>query len=93
MGWQWAAGSGPDASPYFRIFNPDTQAARFDPDGTYRRRWIAELSRNPGPEALAFFDAVPRSWALDPRAPYPEPAWPLSEGRARALAAYGARNA
>jgi deoxyribodipyrimidine photo-lyase len=93
MGWQWAAGSGPDAAPYFRVFNPDTQADRFDPDGSYRRRWIAELSDRPGPEALAFFDAVPRSWALDPRAPYPPPAWPLAEGRARALAAYQARNA
>jgi deoxyribodipyrimidine photo-lyase len=93
MGWQWAAGSGPDAAPYFRIFNPDTQAERFDPDGSYRRRWIAELSPRPGPEALAFFDAVPRSWALDAKAPYPQPAWPLAQGRARALAAYGARNA
>jgi deoxyribodipyrimidine photo-lyase len=93
MGWQWAAGSGPDAAPYFRIFNPDAQGQRFDPDGSYRRRWIAERSPRPGPEALAFFDAVPRSWALDPGAPYPQPAWPLAEGRARALAAYGARNA
>jgi deoxyribodipyrimidine photo-lyase len=93
MGWQWAAGSGPDAAPYFRVLNPDTQAERFDPDGTYRRRWIAELSPSPGPEALAFFDAVPRSWALDPRAPYPLPTLTLAEGRARALAAYGARNA
>jgi deoxyribodipyrimidine photo-lyase len=93
MGWQWAAGSGPDAAPYFRIFNPDTQAEKFDAGGTYRRRWIAELSPRPGPEALAFFDAVPRSWALDPAMPYPRPAWPLAEGRARALAAYAARNA
>jgi deoxyribodipyrimidine photo-lyase len=93
MGWQWAAGSGPDAAPYFRVFNPDTQAEKFDPDGSYRRRWIAELSPRPGPEALAFFDAVPRSWASDPEAPYPQPAVPLSEGRARALAAYQARNA
>lgn len=93
MGWQWAAGSGPDAAPYFRIFNPNTQAERFDRDGSYRRRWIAELSARPGPEALTWFDAVPRSWALDPKAPYPRPAWPLAEGRARALTAYQARNA
>jgi deoxyribodipyrimidine photo-lyase len=92
MGWQWAAGSGPDAAPYFRIFNPDTQAERFDPQGAYRRRWIAELSRDPGPEALAFFDAVPRAWGLDPARPYPRPIVGLAEGRARALAAYGARN-
>ena len=37
--WQWVAGSGADAAPYFRIFNPDLQAAKFDPDGTYVRRW------------------------------------------------------
>jgi len=93
MGWQWAAGSGPDAAPYFRVFNPDTQADRFDPDGSYRRRWIAELSPRPGPDALAFFEAVPRSWALDPKAPYPQPALPLAEGRARALASYRVRSA
>jgi deoxyribodipyrimidine photo-lyase len=92
MGWQWAAGSGPDAAPYFRIFNPETQAEKFDPKAEYRRRFIAELSDKPPSEALAFFDAVPRSWALDPRAPYPEPAVSLAEGRARALAAYSARN-
>jgi deoxyribodipyrimidine photo-lyase len=92
MGWQWAAGSGPDAAPYFRVFNPETQAEKFDPKGDYRRRFIAELSDRPPPEALAFFDAVPRSWALDPRARYPEPAVSLAEGRARALAAYSARN-
>ena len=39
-GWQWAASTGTDAAPYFRIFNPDTQAQRFDPDGGYRRRWL-----------------------------------------------------
>ena len=93
MGWQWAAGSGPDASPYFRIFNPATQAEKFDTDGSYRRRFIAELSSNPGRDALAFFDAVPRSWHLDPKAPYPAPIITLSEGRDRALAAYGQRKA
>ncbi len=92
MGWQWSAGSGPDAAPYFRIFNPETQANRFDPEGAYRRRWIAELSPRPGPDALAFFAAAPRSWALDPAAPYPAPVVGLAEGRARALAAYAARN-
>lgn len=43
-GWQWVAGSGADASPYFRIFNPMTQGRRFDPEGTYVRRWCPELS-------------------------------------------------
>lgn len=41
--WQWVAGSGADAAPYFRIFNPETQAAKFDPDGAYVRRWVPEL--------------------------------------------------
>jgi deoxyribodipyrimidine photo-lyase len=93
MGWQWAAGSGPDASPYFRIFNPATQAEKFDAGGIYRRRFIAEMSRNPGSEAVAFFEASPRKWRLDPNAPYPAPIIALSDGRDRALAAYGQRNA
>ena len=42
-GWQWTAGTGTDAAPYFRIFNPVTQGARFDPDGTYIRRYVPEL--------------------------------------------------
>jgi deoxyribodipyrimidine photo-lyase len=92
MGWQWAAGSGPDAAPFFRIFNPATQAEKFDPDRRYRRRFIAELSRDPGPEARAFFDAVPKSWALDRARPYAAPLIDLATGRARALHAYGERN-
>ncbi|MDE3078957.1 MAG: deoxyribodipyrimidine photo-lyase [Paracoccaceae bacterium] len=91
MGWQWVAGSGPDAAPYFRIFNPATQAEKFDRDASYRRRFIAELSRDPGPEALAYFDAAPVSWALDPKALYPRPLVDLDAGRKRALAAYAAR--
>ncbi len=43
-GWQWSAGTGTDAAPYFRIFNPVSQSERFDPDGTYLRRWIPELA-------------------------------------------------
>ncbi len=45
--WQWVAGCGADAAPYFRIFNPTTQAKRFDPDGTYVRQWIPEISGLP----------------------------------------------
>jgi deoxyribodipyrimidine photo-lyase len=44
MGWQWSAGSGPDATPYFRVFNPETQAEKFDKARRYRRKWVAELS-------------------------------------------------
>ncbi len=93
MGWQWVAGSGPDSAPFFRIFNPAGQAERFDADERYRRRFIAELSRDPGPDALAYFEAVPRSWGLAAGQPYPAPVVDLAEGRAVALAAYGARNA
>lgn len=46
-GWQWVAGSGADASPYFRIFNPTTQAKKFDGDGDYIRRWLPELGALP----------------------------------------------
>lgn len=93
MGWQWVAGSGPDAAPYFRIFNPATQAEKFDATGAYRHRFLAELSPNPGPLALDFFRAAPVSWALDPTAPYPAPMVALDVGRDRALAAYAQRNA
>lgn len=91
MGWQWVAGSGPDAAPFFRIFNPDSQAETHDPDGRYRRRWLA---RGPvaSDTALAYFRAVPRSWALSPDLPPPRPALSLAEGRARALAAWQQRN-
>ena len=40
--WQWVAGSGADAAPYFRVFNPELQARKFDPDGAYVRRWVPE---------------------------------------------------
>ena len=46
-GWQWSAGTGTDAAPYFRIFNPTTQATKCDPQGTFVRRWIPELARVP----------------------------------------------
>lgn len=47
LGWQWSAGCGADAAPYFRIFNPVSQGEKFDPDGIYVRRWIPELERLP----------------------------------------------
>ncbi len=91
MGWQWVAGSGPDASPYFRVFNPDLQAKKFDPDQVYVSRYVAELCSEPAADALAFFDACPRTWGLSATAPYPNPIVALDEGRKRALAAYAAR--
>jgi len=90
MGWQWVAGSGPDAAPFFRIFNPALQAEKFDPDGAYRRRFVAELAPgSPRADARAYFEAVPRSWGLDPSAAYPEPLIDLKKGRQAALDAYG----
>ncbi|RKT79890.1 deoxyribodipyrimidine photo-lyase type I [Terracoccus luteus] len=50
-GWQWVAGTGTDASPYFRVFNPVTQGKKFDPDGEYVRRWVPELAHLPGKAA------------------------------------------
>lgn len=49
MGWQWVSGCGTDAAPYFRIFNPVLQGQKFDPDGTYVRKWVPELSKLPSP--------------------------------------------
>jgi deoxyribodipyrimidine photo-lyase len=51
-GWQWAAGTGTDAAPYFRVFNPTAQAARFDPDGHYAARWIPELGTDAYPSPM-----------------------------------------
>ncbi|NLT56273.1 MAG: deoxyribodipyrimidine photo-lyase [Actinomycetales bacterium] len=48
LGWQWVAGTGTDAAPYVRVFNPVSQGLRFDPDGTYVRRWVPELAHLPG---------------------------------------------
>ncbi len=50
-GWQWVAGTGTDASPYFRVFNPVTQGIKFDPEGDYVRRWVPELDHLPGKAA------------------------------------------
>ncbi len=91
MGWQWVAGSGPDAAPFFRIFNPQTQQQKFDPQGTYLKQWIAEGQAAPSASALSYFDAVPRSWALDSASAYPKPVVDLASGRTRALAAYEGR--
>lgn len=57
-GWQWTAGTGTDASPYFRVFNPVTQGRKFDPRGDYVRRWVPELAHLSG-------DAVHEPWKSD----------------------------
>lgn len=92
MGWQWAAGSGPDAALYFRVFNPETQAEKFDPKAAYRHRFIAELARHPCEDAISYFNAVPRAWGLGAGCAYPDRVVALAEGRKRALEAYSARN-
>lgn len=77
--WQWVAGSGADAAPFFRIFNPATQGKTFDPDGTYVRRYVPELAR---------VDAkhIHTPWtAPNPPKNYPAPIVDLAFGRKRAL--------
>jgi deoxyribodipyrimidine photo-lyase len=79
LGWQWSAGSGADAAPYFRIFNPVTQGEKFDPAGEYVRRWVPEL-RGLAPKQ------VHRPWENPPR-DYPTPVVDLRRSREEALAA------
>ena len=92
MGWQWAAGSGPDATPYFRVFNPETQVEKFDPDRRYRSAWIAEGQQKPPLSAMQFFDAVPDNWGLSPTNDYPKPIVSAKAGREIALSFYKNRN-
>ncbi|SFD43331.1 cryptochrome/photolyase family protein [Roseivivax sediminis] len=92
LGWQWSAGSGPDATPYFRVFNPETQLDRFDKDRTYVNRWIAEGQDSPPQEARSYFHAIPERWAMAPDDAYPDPIVDAREGRKRALEAYENRD-
>lgn len=92
MGWQWTAGSGPDAAPYFRVFNPVTQREKFDPDRRYLDSWIAEGRKRPSDTARLYFDAVPRRWNLSPGDAYPDPVVTAEDGRKAALAAYEGRS-
>jgi deoxyribodipyrimidine photo-lyase len=90
-GWQWVAGCGADAAPYFRIFNPVTQGEKFDPKGGYVRRWVPELADLPD-------NAIHRPWdALEDvleqakvilGKTYPKPIVDHKAARFRALAAY-----
>ena len=92
MGWQWSAGSGPDATPYFRVFNPVTQLDKFDGNHAYVDTWIAEGKSNPAGTALSYFEAIPRSWDIAPDMPYPQPIVSVEDGRAKALEAYRSRS-
>ncbi|WP_299855050.1 deoxyribodipyrimidine photo-lyase [uncultured Roseobacter sp.] len=88
MGWQWSAGSGPDATPYFRVFNPVTQLDKFDKNRDYVGRWIAEGRSHPSAQALSYFDAIPLSWKMTPKDAFPAPVVAADEGRKVALNAY-----
>jgi deoxyribodipyrimidine photo-lyase len=85
-GWQWVAGTGTDASPYFRVFNPVTQGKRFDPDGAYVRRWVPELEHLPGAAAHE-----PWKHDLGYEADYPRPVVEHDVERKVALDRYAAR--
>ncbi|MCW2791073.1 MAG: deoxyribodipyrimidine photo-lyase type [Nocardioides sp.] len=77
-GWQWTAGCGTDAAPYFRVFNPTSQGRKFDPDGAYVRRWVPELADVADPH-----DPDPAARA---KAGYPAPVVDHAEERREALA-------
>lgn len=83
-GWQWVAGSGTDAAPYFRVFNPVTQSRKFDRSGDYIRRWVPELAELSAP-------AIHEPWKLPggPPGGYPSPIVDHGVERVEALRRYG----
>lgn len=87
LGWQWVAGTGADAAPYFRVFNPVTQAAKFDPDGRYVARWVPELAGLPLPLRHAPWLDPGQAQRLAPGYPS-RPLVDPAAGREAALAAY-----
>lgn len=90
FGWQWSAGCGYDAQPFFRVFNPVTQGEKFDPDGGYVRRWLPELAALPDRYLHRPWTApaaVLRDAGVRLGTDYPAPIVELAEGRARFLAA------
>ena len=90
LGWQWAAGCGADAAPYFRIFNPTSQSKKFDPDGLYIKRYVPELAQLSAADIHE--PAAGRPLELERAGvrigrDYPEPIVNHAEARTRALAA------
>jgi deoxyribodipyrimidine photo-lyase len=89
--WQWVAGCGTDAAPYFRIFNPVLQGAKFDPNGDYVRRWVPELAALPAPDIHAPWQApnlILAEAKVTLEKTYPHPIVDHASARARALAAF-----
>jgi deoxyribodipyrimidine photo-lyase len=89
--WQWVAGSGADAAPYFRVFNPILQGAKFDSEGAYIRRWVPEIARLPASLIHQPWSATPLELAgadVELGNTYPEPIIDHRAARERALAAY-----
>jgi deoxyribodipyrimidine photo-lyase len=85
--WQWVAGTGTDPAPFFRIFNPTAQGKKFDPDGTYVRRWVPELR-----DVDAAHVHEPWKQPGGPPTGYPPPIVDHAEERREALARYGRRS-
>ena len=93
MGWQWSAGCGVDAAPYFRIFNPVRQAERFDAQGMYVSTWIPQLKALPNKFIHAPWQTPPEQLKraeIDLKKDYCLPVLDLKKTRDRALAAYEA---
>jgi deoxyribodipyrimidine photo-lyase len=91
LGWQWSAGCGADAAPYFRIFNPVSQGEKFDPEGTYVRRWIPELSQMPADWIHHPWESpteILRKANVTLGLHYPHPILSLAETRNAALEAF-----
>lgn len=91
LGWQWSAGCGADAAPYFRIFAPVLQGQKFDPDGAYVRRWVPELARVPAKHIHAPWEAPPEVLAeagVTLGKTYPRPIVDHATARKEALAAF-----
>ena len=89
--WQWVAGCGADAAPYFRIFNPILQGAKFDPDGAYTRRFVPELSKLPTAYLFAPWEAPAlelKAAGIELGTTYPKPMVDHAAARDKALAAF-----